>query len=185
MRTGYKVFLACLLIVGGSLLLVNLARALTVENISIQRMTTESALVVYGHVESTYSQWEGKTIYTYTTVSVREAIKGAAASRITVKQLGGKVNEMALEFPGSPELRVGEDVVLFLIRWENQYWIHSIVLGKFSVVTVSGDTWAYNDLSNIGLIDPGTKREVTEQNEKRNNFPLQSFLSMIRSYTHQ
>jgi hypothetical protein len=162
--------------------MVNLAGALTVEKISIERMTGEASLVVYGRVLSSYSQWEGKVIYTYTTVRVSESLKGDAGPAVTIKQLGGQIGETGLEVSGSPELKTGEEVVLFLTRWQKQYWIHSIVLGKFTVIREDGDLVAYNDLNNIGLIDPVTRREVTEPNQKQNHFPLQSFLSDIRSY---
>lgn len=183
MRTGYKWGIGCALAVWASLLMVNLAGALTVEMISIERMTGESSLIVYGRVLSAYSQWEGRTIYTYTTIRVNESLKGEGGSIVTVKQLGGQVGETGLEVSGSPELKTGEDVVLFLTHWQNQYWIHSIVLGKFTVTNEDGNLVAYNDLNNIGLVDPITKREVTEPNQKLNHFPLESFLSDIRSYT--
>jgi len=182
MRTFHKTLLTCVLGISGLLLIADFARALTVENISLQRLTTESNLIVYGRIESSYSQWEGKTIYTYTTLRVNESLKGEGGSLVTVKQLGGTVGETGLEVPGTPKLIAGEDVVLFLTRWQDQYWIHSIVLGKFSVITTAGETFAYNDLTNIGLIDPVTKREVTAQDAKQNNFPLQSFLATVRTY---
>jgi len=183
MRAGYKVIASCVLGACTALLLVYLAEALTVENISLDRMTDESALIVYGRVISAHSQWEAKTIYTYTMVRVNESLKGGGGSVVTVKQLGGRVGETGLEVSGSPELKAGEDVVLFLTHWQNQYWIHSIVLGKFTVTNEDGNLVAYNDLNNIGLVDPITKREVTEPNQKLNHFPLDSFLSDIRSYT--
>ena len=77
---------------------------------------------------------------------------------------------------------LNEDVILFLTSWQDHYWIHSIVLGKYSVITTAGETFAYNDLTNIGLIDPVTKREVTAPEQKRNNFPLHSFLTDVRAF---
>ena len=158
------------------------AFSLTVENISIKQMTQESLVIVKGRVLSGHSQWEGRNIFTYTTVRVDESLKGEAGSQIIVKQLGGRVNEMAQEISGSPRLGDGEEVILFLTQWQANYWIHSIVLGKFSVVQEEGNEVAFNDLNNIGLIDPRTKREITEPNRKTNHFPLQQFMSDIRSY---
>jgi hypothetical protein len=155
---------------------------LTVENLSLERMTQQSHTVVYGTVVSSYAQWEERNIYTYTTLRVRESLKGERSSTIVVKQLGGTVGEISQEISGSPKLRRNEDAVLFLVQWKGHFWIHSIVLGKFSVVTEGNTSVAYNDLNNIGLIDPVTKEEITRPGGKANHIPLQRFLSEVRSF---
>ncbi len=163
-------------------LVVATTLSLTVENISLERMTQESHTVVYGTVLSSRTQWEGNNIYTYTTLRVKESLKGEKGSTLTVKQLGGTVGEISQEISGSPTLGRNEDVVLFLVRWQNEYWIHSIVLGKFSVVSEENRLVAFNDLNNIGLIDPVKRQEITRPNEKANHFPLHSFLAEVRSF---
>ena len=99
--------------------------------------------------------------------------------------MGGRVGDITAEVTGSPELIQGEDVVLFLVEWQGSYWIHSIILGKFSVVEQNGDLVAYNDLNNIGLIDPVTRREITDPTKKTNAFPLGSFMNEIRSLSNR
>lgn len=164
------------------LLAAGIAFSLTVENISLERMSRESHAIVFGSVLSSYSQWEEKNIYTYTTVRVKESLKGNNSSTITVKQLGGTVGEIGQEVSGSPRLVLGEDVVLFLTQWKGAFWIHSIVLGKFSIISENGRQVAFNDLNNIGLIDPVTKEEITQPNQKSNHIPLQNFLGEVRSF---
>lgn len=165
------------------LLAAGIAFSLTVENISLERISRESHTIVYGTVLSSYSQWEEKNIFTYTTVRVKESLKGNNSSTITVKQLGGTVGEIGQEVSGSPRLVLGEDVVLFLTQWKGAFWIHSIVLGKFSIISENGRPVAFNDLNNIGLIDPVTKEEITKPNQKSNHIPLQNFLGEVRSFT--
>ena len=126
--------------------------------------------------------WEGNNIYTYTQLEVIDPIKGTSGDRLTVKQLGGKVGEDALEVPGSPKLKQGEEVVLFLVRWNDAYWIHSIVLGKFSVKRDQGRVEAINDLNNVGLIDPATGSEITDAAGKINTIPLDLLKAQVRSY---
>lgn len=155
--------------------------SLTVENISLDRMTNESHTIVYGTVLSSYSQWEERAIYTYTTIRVRESLKGDKSATVTVKQMGGQVGDIGQEVNGTPKLRPNEDVVLFLTEWKGNYWIHSIALGKFSVIDEDNKAVAFNDLNNIGIIDPVTKREITESNKKSNHIPLQNFLNEVRS----
>lgn len=166
-------------------LLAATALPLTVEKLSLERMTGESHTIVYASVVSAYAQWEGRNIYTYTTLRVRETLKGEPGHTITVKQLGGSVGEIAQEISGSPRLRPDDDVVLFLVRWQNAFWIHSIVLGKFSVVREEGRLVAYNDLNNIGLIDPVTKEEITKPDLKANRIPLDNFLGEVRSFINK
>ena len=156
--------------------------SLTVENISLERMTNESHTIVYGTVLSSYSQWEGGNIYTYSTIRVRESLKGNNGSTVLVKQLGGTVGEVGQEVSGSPKLHRNEDVVLFLVQWNNQLWIHSIVLGKFTVTSEDNTLVAYNDLNNIGLVDPVTHEAITQSNLKSNHIPLRNFLSEVRSF---
>ncbi len=164
------------------LVVLTTAFSLTVENISLDRITSESHTVVYGTVESSYSQWEERAIYTYTTIRVRESLKGDNSATITIKQMGGQVGDIGQEVSGTPKLRRNEDVVLFLTRWKDNYWIHSIALGKFSVINEDNRAVAFNDLNNIGIIDPVTKREITESNKKSNHIPLRSFLTEVRGF---
>jgi len=164
------------------ILVVDIATPLTVEKIGLERMTRESNVIIYGRIRSTYSQWEGKNIFTYSSIQVYESPKGWSERTVIVKQTGGKVGDIGLEVDGTPKLNRGEDVVLFLVQWQGHLWIHSIVLGKFSVVREEGDLVAYNDLNNVGLIDPVTKQEIVDPTKKTNHFPLASFMSEIRSY---
>jgi len=153
---------------------------LTVKRTTVEELTLSSQLVVHARVGLSFSRWEGANIYTYTSLEVIEAIKGAPPGELAVKQLGGAVGEDALEVPGSPELVQGQEVVLFLVQWKGAYWIHSIVLGKFSVERMAGRAEAVNDLNNVGLIDPATGMEITDPAGKRNALPLQLLKQQIR-----
>ena len=181
MKKQYKTLLAVVLSLLTSIILVNEAVPLTVAKISLDQMTMGSSLIIYGTVVSAHSLWEGQAINTYISIRVNETLKGEGQEFITVKQMGGRVGDITDEVTGSPELKEGEDVILFLVEWQGSYWIHSIVLGKFSIVTQDGILVAYNDLNNVGLVDPVTNHEVTDPTKKTNAFPLDSFLNEIRS----
>jgi hypothetical protein len=158
---------------------------LTVKKTSVEELTASSQLVLHARVGSSSSQWEDKNIYTYTQIEVIEPIKGSPPERVTVKQLGVRVGQEALEVPGTPRLEQGEEVVLFLVRWNDAYWVHSIVLGKFTVERAEGRAVAVNDLNNVGLIDPATGQEITDAAAKLNAVPLDLLKRQIRSYvTH-
>lgn len=157
--------------------------ALTVEYIGLERMTKESQLVVYGKVISAYSVWEDNSIYTYTTIEIKELIKGEYHSqKIVVKQMGGTVGYISQIVDGTPKLEIGKDVVLFLRDWKGAYWIHSIVLGFFQVYKENGKNYAVNSLNNVGLVDPATKKLITDVSRLENRFELRTFISQIKQY---
>jgi hypothetical protein len=158
------------------------ASALTVKKASLEELSMEAGLVIQGRVFLFFNDTATTEIYTYTEIEVTEVLKGESGSTVTVKQLGGMVGPDALDVPGTPEMDEGEEVVLFLVEWKGHYWIHSVVLGMFTVVEEEGDRLAVNDLNNIGLIDPVTGKEITDTASKTNAIPLLRFKEQIRSY---
>lgn len=157
--------------------------ALTVEYISLERMTKESQIIVYGKVLSKYSVWEDKSIYTYTTIEIKELIKGQYSSKkIVVKQMGGTVGYISQIIDGTPKLEIGKEMVLFLRDWKGAYWIHSIVLGYFQVYEEGGKLYAVNSLNNVGLVDPVTKKLITDVSKLENRFELNAFIQQIKNY---
>ncbi len=159
-------------------------QALTVEYIGLERMTKESQIILYGKVLSSYSVWEDKSIYTYTTIEIKELIKGDYQSKtIVVKQMGGTVGYISQVVDGTPKLEIGKEVVLFLRDWKGHYWIHSIVLGYFQVYAEKGIRYAVNSLNNVGLVDPTTKKLISDVSRLENRFELNSFIQSIRNYS--
>jgi Fibronectin type III domain/Matrixin len=84
---------------------------------SLAELSAFSTLVVRGRVVDLTAQWDPavQAIYTYASIDIVETWKGTApSSRIVVKILGGRLAELELRINGAPELRVGEDVALWL-----------------------------------------------------------------------
>ena len=76
-----------------------------------------SEAVLTGRVLQITSGWDPavNTIYTYVTVDVDEALKGAFGSRqVIVKQLGGVVDDIGLTVADQPTFAIGERVLLYL-----------------------------------------------------------------------
>jgi len=74
-----------------------------------------SDVVVTGRVAAVATGWDERTIYTYVTLDVAEVLKGwIPESQIVLKQLGGRVDDLALIIGGQPTFTVGEHVLIFL-----------------------------------------------------------------------
>jgi len=102
------------------------------------QVTRESAFIVRGSADQTWSAWDDahEIIYTYATVRVTRYFGEATGpDTLLVREAGGTVGDYVQEAIGFPELRRGEDVVLFLSQWENStdYRIHAFNQGKFLV----------------------------------------------------
>jgi hypothetical protein len=102
------------------------------------RVARESALIVRGTVEQTWSAWDDahELIFTYATVRVNRYFGEATGpDTLIVREVGGMVDDYRQEAIGFPEIRSGENVVLFLSPWEDSadYRIHAFNQGKLLV----------------------------------------------------
>ncbi len=106
-----------------------------------------SRVIVHAKVISVVAAFDEQRgcVFTYTTLRVREVLKGRLASReIVIKELGGQAGEIATVVFGTPQFTPDERVILFLDTWnDGGLRVHDMFLGKYSVV-----------------IDPATGRDV-------------------------
>lgn len=124
-----------------TLLLVALALPLSASQfvpLPFDEVARGSAFVVRGTVGETWSAWDAahEVIYTYATVRVtRYVSERTGPDTIVVREAGGLVDGYKQEAIGFPELRSGENVVLFLTHWEGStdYRIHAFNQGKMLV----------------------------------------------------
>lgn len=102
------------------------------------QVARESAYVVRGTVENSWSQWDDahEVIYTYATVRVSRYFgETAGPDTLVVREVGGTVGDYTQEAIGFPVIRSGEQVVFFLSPAEDgaSYRIHAYNQGKFLV----------------------------------------------------
>ena len=103
---------------------------LTVKDASIEELTFESRLIVHGKVESVKYVWEDqnlKKINTLVKIQVIDYLKGTGDSEIDVVQMGGKMDDIEDIIYGTPRLKENDEVLLFLVKENNHYVIHSII----------------------------------------------------------
>lgn len=95
------------------------ARATTVQALSLSEMVRRSPRIVHGTVVETHSQWEegGSLIYTYVTLAPKEMLKGKrqdGEATVTFRQIGGVVGDKAVYVPGTPRFSPKQEVLVFL-----------------------------------------------------------------------
>ena len=81
--------------------------------IDVARLTQRADLIVHGVVSSKRTAWIGKVIYTLHDVAVQETVKGAPRASVVVAVAGGSRGNVRLRVPGSPDLQIGEQLVVF------------------------------------------------------------------------
>lgn len=90
--------------------------AATLKMMSLDQMADESQTVVHGRVVASRAEWNSAhtSIVTVYTVKADRYLKGALGATFELTQLGGQVGNLAMQAPGAPHFRVGEEVVLFV-----------------------------------------------------------------------
>jgi hypothetical protein len=186
-------FAASVAFAGLALLGVNLANATTVQKFTWKELARKSPTIVLATVEDEYSRWDtgNKEIYTYVTLRVNEPIKGAKSdvatkgpkneSTITIRQLGGTVDNITSIVPGMPRFTRGEQVVVFLSANDDAGypWVMGLQQGKYTVVTdKNGAKQVRNDVDGLTRISPDGSRSEASVSDK---MPLNAFLYGIKT----
>lgn len=159
MNKTYQIF--CLVLV----LLAPMAFSTSVVKLNLSEMTSKSDYIGKGIVEKKYSLWEQNNtkIYTYTAVKMSKNYKGSG-SKVVVKTLGGRVDEIIMRVPGQAKFNENEEVLLFLEKNKKdimsinknlgisnyeaahigEYEIVGLSQGKFSIKEGGGEKIVYN-----------------------------------------
>lgn len=166
-----------------SLLAASTATATSMVKMSLRDLAKKSDMIVLARVEDETARYDAnKEIYSYYTLRVLEPVKGAKGqTTITVRQIGGVVDNIASIVPGTPTFRKGEEVVVFLTREDatGHPWVMGLQQGKYTVVAdKDGMKHVRNDLDGLNLMGAdGSKAEGGVSTD----VPLQAFLDGIRT----
>jgi PKD repeat protein len=108
------------------------AGATTIVEPTDDQLIDRSELIAVGSVVSSAPRLAGGSIWTDTEISVERTFRGAATSRVTVRELGGTLGDRATIAFGSPTFSTGERVLLFLDRRDDGTWSTiDLFIGKF------------------------------------------------------
>src|SRR6185369_15494171 len=98
----------------------------------------DSALIVRGTLGPVSSAWDDshEVIYSYATLRVARYMAGSGPRVLMVREVGGTVGDYTQEAIGFPSLREGQEVVLFLSRWDDSadWRIEAYNQGKYRVI---------------------------------------------------
>jgi len=147
----------------------------TAIELSDQALATGSDLILIGECTNLKSEWVDRVLVTRATLQVSEWIKGDGPAEIVVTLPGGidinRTVPVGMNYPGAPELRVGEDAFLFLAR-DDVFGsvITGFSQGKFSIIDDAGEKLVSRDLTTLtlstgtGVVRGGTasKKKLTE-----------------------
>lgn len=137
------------------------ATGTTLARMSVAKMTCAAEMIVRARCVGNSTAWDSGEIWTFTTFQTEETWKGAAASRFTVRLLGGRVGNLTSTVDGVPRFQPGEAVVVFLeATGRGDYSVVSWTQGTFRIRRDlrTGDEIAVQDSSDLGAFDPATRR---------------------------
>jgi len=160
------------------------ASATSVVKLSLKDLAKKSDAIVLARVDDQYSRYEqNKEIFTYYTLHVLEPVKGAKNEQtITIRQIGGIVDNIASIVPGTPRFTNGEEVVVFLTQKDatGYPWVMGLQQGKYSVYQdEKGQKRVRNDLSGVERLSVDGK--PAEGVKTASEMPLQAFLDGIKT----
>lgn len=139
-----RALLAARALVATLVLLASLARdglALTVAAMPLEELTRRSTLVVRARcVDRQVTRTADGRVESRARFAITETAKGAASSDlVTVRQLGGRADDVEVQVPGAPLSEPDDDVVLFLEPYDGDVLgVVGVALGYLPVAALPG-----------------------------------------------
>jgi len=136
---------------------------------STPNIAKKSDYIVVARCTSSESKWDERKafIFTYTTFSIDEYIKGDdLGEEITLRIIGGQVGDQILKFPDKPDFTEGQDVVLFLGP-KNKYGFYnlkSLMNGvlRIEIDETTGEKLITTPISGIKMFEKNTNKTISE-----------------------
>jgi hypothetical protein len=154
------------------------AKGATLELLSLNDLISKSTTIVQARVTASSASYTGTIIYTHYRIGVLAQWKGAAQSSIDVLVPGGAAKGMRQTYPGTPQLAVGQQYVLFL--WTSKQgatYTMGFTQGVFDLLTDGvGDMTATQMPATETILAPATGQAVKSQPI---SMPLQQLISAI------
>lgn len=147
-----RVLVATVVIISSFLSTMRPARALTLAPMTLEQLSATAAIVVRARcIDRSVTRSPDGRIESLARFEVVTRAKGDAPDVVTVRQLGGRVDDTELIVPGAPLSAAGDDVVLFLEpRDDGTHGVVGLALGYMPVVTLPGTGAAVRTSRTLG-----------------------------------
>jgi PKD repeat protein len=168
-------WLTCVLMIFGAAL----ASATTIVLPTDQQLVAKTPLIVEGHVVRTTPVDVNGTIWTETTLAVDRTLKGNAAGEITIRELGGEIDDRVTKVFGAPDYVAGENVLAFLTPTPRGYQTTDLYVGKFTQKrTTSGmRLWHRDDITADVVLFDSHFQPITAKNVQREADGFEQFVT--------
>jgi hypothetical protein len=151
---------------------------------SQEDLATSADLIILGTCTGVESEYRDGELWTEATVDVTQSLKGATSGEALVMVPGGidlrGPHPVARAYPGAPQLRPNEEVVLFLEEMPGQpdrYAISGFSQGYFTVVSSPAGAQAVRNLSAVRVVTGQGIQQGSVQ-----SVSLDRFLAEISGY---
>jgi len=105
--------------------------------VGLKSLTGTSDNILRGVVMDKHSYWDANHvgIYTDIRIEVQEEYKGAVGSgEVLLTVQGGEVGDTGLRVSDVPDFQGGEDVILFLVKRGDRYFLNAKQFGKYTII---------------------------------------------------
>lgn len=160
-----SIFVILLLFI--SMMLVNLENSYALKELNIPTpdLARTSTDIVVAKCISSEARQDSQTglVFTYTTFSIDESLKGKYGEELVLRTVGGTVGDKTVSSPFLPGFELNEEVVLFLGPRNSEGYpvLQSINKGVYRVDTdVNGTKFISTPVNGLNLINSGTNQRI-------------------------
>lgn len=136
-----------------------------------EQLIDKSPVIVEATVVSSTPVDRGNRIWTETVLSVTKTIKGSVPPKVTVREIGGAIDDRITVIFGAPQYRAGEHVLVFLAPTpRGDYQTVDLFVGKFGDEKMANGEhlWARHDeAADVALLDANFQKLPTRNVQRR------------------
>ncbi len=145
------------MVIIASLFIAQVSDATVLRKMDVSVLSDEAGNIVMGVVEAVKTKLDEKSgrVYTYTTIRVKENLKGKAEEVIILRQMGGSYNGLEMRIAGTPYFEANQEVMLFLKKDAGNYFLRGMGQGAFRIELVHGVKMARQLTGHAAVFEPG------------------------------
>jgi PKD repeat protein len=156
------------------------AEATTIVLPTDEQLIAKSPVIVAGTIVQSTPVLFGDKIWTETILAVDRTFKGDVAGRITIREIGGVLDNRITKIFGAPQYAAGERVLAFLTpRPRGDYQTVDLYVGKFSEQqTLAGRRiWQRNDITADAALVDGNFQSIQARNVQRDGIGFEQYVA--------